>query len=107
MKHFALILVVGLASLTLFACKRGDAGGMQPEGQKSYSTTGTVKSFGTSRAYVNILHEDIPGYMKGMTMSFEPRSADQVATLKEGDRVAFRFTDAGDKRLLDTIAAAK
>lgn len=73
----------------------------------SYSTRGTVKSFGgkADRPYVNIAHDEIPGYMMAMTMSFEPRSPDQLKGLAPGDRVVFTFTSTDDgHRLLDRIA---
>jgi Cu/Ag efflux protein CusF len=69
-----------------------------------YSTHGVVKSFGPKRAYVNIAHEKIPGYMEAMTMSFEPRTADQLGGVDVGARVAFTFTASGDgHRFLDRI----
>ncbi|MCU0686221.1 MAG: copper-binding protein [Polyangiaceae bacterium] len=70
-------------------------------GGETYATTGVIKSFGPGRAYVNIAHDDIAGYMKAMTMSFEPRSASQIAA---GDAVKFRFlaTDDG-RRVLESI----
>lgn len=69
-----------------------------------YTTHGVVKSFGKDRKYVNIRHDDIPGYMMSMTMSFQPRSPSQLDGLAEGDKVKLTFTDAGDKRWLDSIA---
>jgi Cu/Ag efflux protein CusF len=70
-----------------------------------YSTHGTVKSFGPQRAYVNIAHDRIPGYMEAMTMSFEPRKPEQLAGLDVGAHVAFTFTATPDgRRLLDSIA---
>jgi Cu/Ag efflux protein CusF len=71
----------------------------------TYQATGTVKSFGPDRAWVNIAHDDIPGYMKAMTMSFRPRSADQLAKLAAGDAVRFQFVVLDDgRRVLDWIA---
>lgn len=71
-----------------------------------YTTRGVLKSFGRARAYVNITHEDIPGYMLAMTMSFEPASATQLDGLAEGDRVSFTFTDDGQHRRLEQITKA-
>jgi Cu/Ag efflux protein CusF len=100
---FAFALVVALGGLA--------AGAVAPVGVASasepqvYSTHGVVKSFGPNRAYVNIAHETIPGYMMAMTMSFEPRKDDQLAGIDVGARVAFTFTATDDgKRLLDRIA---
>lgn len=72
---------------------------------ETFSAKGVVKSFGPNRAYVNIAHEDIPGYMRAMTMSFEPKDAAQLKDLAPGDAVAFEFTDLGEgKRLITRIA---
>jgi Cu/Ag efflux protein CusF len=72
---------------------------------EQYAARGVVKSFGPNRAYVNIAHEKIDGYMEAMTMSFEPRRPEQLAGLAPGDNVAFTFTATPDgHRLLDAIA---
>jgi Cu/Ag efflux protein CusF len=73
-------------------------------GSESHAARGVVKSFGPGRAFVNIAHEKIDGYMEAMTMSFEPRAAEQLAPLREGDKVSFTFTATSDgRRLLDAI----
>lgn len=68
-----------------------------------YTTRGTVRSFGKNRRYVNIAHEDIPGYMLAMTMSFEPADPSQIASLAEGDKVELTFVDDGHRRLIERI----
>ncbi len=73
------------------------------QGAPTYSTHGVVKSFGPERAYVVIAHDAIPGYMMAMAMSFEPRSAMQLAGIAAGDKVALRFTDSDGHRHIDTI----
>lgn len=93
---FLTIAAVGPTALTLTKIASADS--------SQYSTHGVVKSFGKDRKYVNIQHDDIPGYMMSMTMSFTPRNANQLDGLAEGDKVKLTFTDAGDKRWLDTIA---
>jgi len=95
-------LVVGVGSAALAAhATRHPAATLEAS---TYDARGVVRSFGPSRAYVNIAHEDIPGYMKAMTMSFEPRTPSQLDGLAVGDHVVFRFTDQGDgRRLIDSI----
>lgn len=69
-----------------------------------YSTRGVVRSFGPERRFVNIAHADIPGYMAAMTMSFEPRTASQLAGVNVNDRVVFAFTATADgRRLLNSL----
>jgi Cu/Ag efflux protein CusF len=73
-------------------------------GSDTYSTRGVVKSFGPDRKFVNIAHEKIAGYMEAMTMSFEPRTAEQLAGLSAGDKVSFSFTETADgRRLLNSV----
>ena len=73
-------------------------------GTETYNTRGVIKSFGPERRYVNIAHEKIEGYMAAMTMSFEPRSSEQLLALHEGDTVTFSFTVTEDgKRYLNAI----
>lgn len=71
---------------------------------EQYKTRGVVQSFGKDKKYVNIAHEDIPGYMMAMTMSFDPRNAAQLEGLAAGDKVKVTFTVDGNKRLIDSIA---
>lgn len=74
-------------------------------GNETHKTKGLVKGFAKDRAYVLIAHEKIDGYMEAMTMSFRPRAAEQIARLREGDKVAFTFTTGDDGvRWIDTIA---
>ena len=103
MKTALLLLSLLVIGSLVPACKKSDGTGTSSESAKSYTTAGVIKSFGENRAYANITHDDIPGYMKSMTMSFEPRTPDQLKDLKEGDRVKFTFSDADGKRLLDKI----
>lgn len=77
-------------------------------GAGSYDAKGVIKSFGPDRAFVNIAHDDIPGYMTAMTMDFEPRNKEQLKDLTVNDRVDFHFTETTDgKRLLDSIKPSK
>ena len=74
-------------------------------GSETYQTKGVIKSFGPSRQYVNIAHEDIPGYMRAMTMSFEAKGPEQLRGLEPGDRVALAFAATDDgRRILQHIA---
>jgi protein SCO1/2 len=70
----------------------------QPAAPKSYHAVGVLQSFGPGRGFVNIAHEDIPGYMRAMTMSFEPQRPGQLDGLAEKDRVAFDFAETEDAR---------
>lgn len=70
----------------------------------TYRTRGVVKSFGPDRAYVNIAHEAIPGYMGAMTMSFEPRARALLASLSTEDAIIFVFTAEDDgRRVIESV----
>ena len=66
----------------------------------TYSAAGVVKSIDTSDKSILIKHEDIPGFMKAMTMLFELRDLDQVKGIAAGDAIKFTFTDEGNGRLV-------
>jgi Cu/Ag efflux protein CusF len=101
-----LALVVALP-LAAVACKKDGEAGAGAAGAgaatKQYSTKGVVKSFGPDRKFANIAHENIPGYMSAMTMSFEAKSADQLKDLAVGDKVALTFSADGGKHVLTAI----
>jgi len=74
----------------------------------AHHATGTIKSFGPARAFVNIAHDDIPGYMSAMTMSFEPQTPTQLDGFAAGDRVSFDFYETSDsRRVITRIEKAK
>lgn len=70
---------------------------------KVYSTRGTLKAFGPDKKYASIAHENIPGYMSAMTMSFEPQNPTQLDGLNAGDKVEFSFKPEGGKHILTAI----
>ena len=94
--------------LALVACKKdGDAvpatGDAAGAAKKSYDTKGVIKSFGPDKKFANIAHENIPGYMSAMTMSFEAASATQLEGLAVGDKVAVTFSADGGKHVIKSI----
>jgi Cu(I)/Ag(I) efflux system protein CusF len=93
-----LVLVALLSATTpMAACsRRGNA--QERVGAKSYHAVGIVKAFGPGRAFVNIAHEDIAGYMKAMVMSFELHHPGQLDGLSPQDHVDFDFVETEDAR---------
>lgn len=96
-------LTLGALAATT-ACNKPSGGGT--EESKVYSTKGTIKNFGPEKKYVSIAHENIPGYMSAMTMSFEPQAPTQLDGLNAGDKVEFSFKADGGKHLLTAIKKA-
>lgn len=79
----------------------------QSRSAASHQARGVIKSFGPNRTFVNIAHERIEGYMEAMTMSFEPRTSDQLANVQVGDAVHFSFTESEDgRRWIDVLKKA-
>jgi len=73
-----------------------------PEGQ-TYTARGRVESVDPDQGTVTIDHEDIPGLMKAMTMTFEtadPRVAEEVSP---GQAVDFRLKKEGSRWVVTEI----
>lgn len=71
------------AAMTLLACG--------PAGPKTYETHGEVVSVLPAEKQVVVAHEDIPGLMPPMTMSFDVPDAALLAKLAPGQRIHFRI----------------
>jgi protein SCO1/2 len=82
MKRFSSALVVLLLVCGLAGCKSG---------KEHYSAEGTVVAVHLGDRKIKIAHEDIPGYMPAMTMTFEVAPDVPLGDLSAGDRVRFGF----------------
>lgn len=101
---FGALFVLATTAATSLVVSRAGASASTPR----YQTRGVLKSFGPERAYANIAHEKIEGYMEAMTMSFEPKSRDQFADLKPGDTLSFTFVALADgRRVIETLHKEK
>jgi len=72
------------------------AGSGLPSGQ--HQTLGVIESFGEGRGFVRIRHAEIPGYMRAMTMPFEPAPNVSLKDFAVGDSVRFGFDELDDGR---------
>lgn len=95
-----------LAPAALAGCSKSSTSSAGDSDAKTYSTKGTIKTFGPEKKYVSIAHENIPGYMAAMTMSFEPQTPAQLDGLNAGDKVEFTFKPDGGKHILTAIKKA-
>lgn len=101
---FAVVLLGATTAASLVE-RRADAASGSPA---TYRTRGVVKSFGPDRAYVNVAHEKIEGYMEAMTMSFEPKNRAQLTDLAIGDTIEFSFVSFEDgRRVIETLSKRK
>jgi len=56
-----------------------------------YQVRGVIKEIKPDGKTAVIAHEEIPGYMKAMTMDFEVKQKAELSGLKAGDRIAFNL----------------
>lgn len=63
------------------------------------SARGVVRKIDPAEGYVKIRHEDIPGFMRAMTMPFAFSDRSVVEGFAEGDAVDFTFFEDADHRL--------
>ena len=59
----------------------------KPVNEKRFPIKGTVVAVNTSDRTATIKHEDIAGYMPGMTMEFRIKNDADLAIMKAGDQV--------------------
>lgn len=63
---------------------------------QTFEATGVVRSVTPRRSYVMIAHDDIPGFMDAMTMSFAVADTAVLSGLGRDDRITFTFTSSPD-----------
>ncbi len=68
-----------------------------------YQVKGVVTELSPEANAVRIKHEEIPGFMAAMTMSFEVRDTNELAGLEAGDHVTFRMLVTDDDGWIDQI----
>ncbi len=72
----------------------------------TYTTRGKVRAIGEKKDNITIAHEDIPGYMKAMTMMFEVAKPELLRDVKVDDPVTFTFSDRDGRLFVESIAPA-
>lgn len=70
--------------------------------EKVFTVTGTIQGR-LADGRLLIEHEEIPGYMAAMTMAFDVADRDEVANLKIGDEVRFRYRVGGKKAVAESF----
>src|SRR5215813_4706189 len=107
-RSFILLLLAG--SLVLTGCGPGSQTDTTPQSQDSSSTNrkvfqvkGVVVSVKQEEKAIEIKHEEIPGYMGEMTMTFDVKDTNELVGLNPGDAVGFRLIDAGTQGWIEQI----
>lgn len=85
---FSSVALILIAAFLLPACGRKTT---STDSSKHYDTRGIVQGISPDRQTMEIQHEDIPGFMPSMTMSFSVPNRKEVADLKIGDAISFRM----------------
>jgi len=85
MKQFPSLLVFLSPIILLFAVACGPK---RSANEKRYPLKGKVVDVNKSERTATIKHEDIPGYMPGMTMAFKIKNDADLEMLKAGDDVS-------------------
>jgi Cu/Ag efflux protein CusF len=98
----ALVLALGLVTL---ACNGGaNTEPAHAAAPTEYTTRGNVRAIDTAARSVTIEHEDVPGYMPGMTMPFDLAAGVSLDGIAVGTRIEFRFHPAtGGRHVVTSI----
>ncbi len=91
--------ILHLCFLVLAACSHPDerAHSSTPAATVvTHTVRGVVRRVDAAKQIITISHEDIPGYMKAMTMPFLARSASLLRDLQPNDKIEFTFSDNGE-----------
>lgn len=86
--------LLAIAALVVCGCQR----------EPTYSSSGNLIEIDASRASVTIEHDDIPGLMGPMTMTFPVSEPELVRDLAPGARVRFELVRRGDALIVTRIA---
>jgi Cu/Ag efflux protein CusF len=75
----------------------------RPAAEGNWSTYGIVRVVAPEINRIFIDHADIPGFMEGMTMAFEPGDSRMLNGLAPGDQVRFTIQQKGERLVLVSI----
>ncbi len=82
-------------SAIVAGCQNQSGSGTPASGAKVYDVKGKIVSLDGGKKVVTLDHEDIPGFMKAMTMEFPVEDAKVLDGLKAGDAVQGKIKSEG------------
>ncbi len=91
------LILFCLSLLLLTSCQAA-------ESQKTFQVKGVVQELPADGKTVVIKHEDIPNYMKAMTMPFDVKNTNELRGLKPGDAISFCMIVNATEGWIDHIA---
>ena len=95
-------ILVGWVACVAVGCGGPEVPPLQ-RGETAYPATGVIREFPVDGRTVVIRHDEIPGYMPKMTMTFTVRNPRELRTLAVGDSVAFRLVATEDDHWIDSL----
>jgi len=98
----AIAMIVTLVIVFAVACSKSVAVNSNAPKQV-YNSTGVIKAIDLSALKVTIDHQDIPGFMSAMEMTFDMADVSLLNGIAAGDKVAFVLERAGGKVALTSI----
>ena len=102
---FRLLLV--LAPVLLFAActdAEDEASTAESEAATAFDVRGVYLGVAFDSAAAVISHEAIPGFMGAMRMQLRVADRAELRALREGDKIRFRLSDAGNGYVVSGIA---
>jgi Cu/Ag efflux protein CusF len=90
------LAVLAIVALALVDCQR----------ERTYSSSGDVMEVDAAGSTITLSHDDIPGLMGPMTMTFPVRAPEVVSGLVPGTRVRFELVRRGDALIVTRIEPA-
>ena len=96
-----------LASLICIAIAGSSCRPRRPENEKHYELKGKVVAVNVTEHTITISHEDIAGYMPGMTMPFKTNDAASLNICAPGDQVAATLVVSDVSSWLEDIVITK
>ncbi len=103
MRSFIPSLVVAVAVAAAIAGCQNSSSTSSAPGAKVYDVKGKIVSLDAGKKVVTLDHEDIPGFMKAMTMEFSVADAKVLDGLKAGDVVQGKIKSEGGTYALTSL----
>ena len=95
-------LIIVLWAVLVVSCTSEKRSSISEEGT-TYQVKGVIKEIAADRMQARIEHETIPGYMEAMTMMFDVKDSNELASLQANDQVSFRMIVTEDDGWIDQV----
>lgn len=86
------IATLATSALLLVGCSKPQSDSAPvPADATTYAVKGYVEAIKDNGAKLTVDHEEIPGYMRAMTMDFTVKNPSEAQGLEAGEQIAFTF----------------